>query len=460
MKKFVPRKCFDFKQIHGCFWPYFYSQIKDAPILSAVNKWEWLVNEKYAIQIDEVEDNTDAYKKYLDFISIVRAISPNAFKHLLPKPVSSDIGQFNRLCEMDYKGNAESVAYQTLLIISEWKRIRSWFSEYSGYSSFLYYDELTGGNIKLPRSCFYPTLKLDKDNKVINLIEGIIAMEPFDMEVSRFYESDHTGSYFNISNLQWEVLNVIKGELGDFTHTMQYESEVIPELRFLLKLFTYSCCAEEEIKKLLTDNTFPRVLQMLREEIYEETFIQLNNSELGNKYCEFIDVEGIPTGVVRFANYMGAHYEEFSEQDENAFFYQLDKMRCIVSILSGEIKDIVGKDYEYPDGYFEEEKAVSKTIKTDERTNGRFDGFVVCHSQQSNILEVLHQFFDHKKGKNLALYVECAIEAGLITKPSFADLQAEFSIEGSKNAFNNYLQKGRFCDQEKAPVIAQMKKFG
>lgn len=460
MKKFVPRKCFDFKQIHGYFWPYFYSQIKDTPILSAVNEWEWLVKEKYAIQIAEIEDNTDAYKEYLDFISIVRATPIITFDYALPSPVSHFIGKFNQLCEMDYQDNAESLAYQTLLIISEWKSIRSKFSEYSKYSDFFYYDELLGGNINLSRKVFYHTSKLDKDNKVIHLIENTIATEPFDIKVSRFYESDHTGSYFNIGNLLREVLNVIERELRDFTHTMQYRAKVIPELRFLAKLFLSSCCAEKEIKKLLTDNPFPRVLQMLREEIYEETFNQLNNSELEKKYCEFIDVEGIQTGVVRFANYMGVHHKEFSEQDEKDFFYQLDKMRCIVSILSGEIKNIVGKDYEYPDGYFEEEKSLGKTIKTDERTNTRFDGFIVCHSQQSNILEVLHQFFDHKKGKNLALYVECAIDAGLITKPTFSDLQAEFNIEGSKNAFNNYLQKGKFCDQEKTPIIAQMKKFG
>lgn len=73
------------------------------------------------------------------------------------------------------------------------------------------------------------------------------------------------------------------------------------------------------------------------------------------------------------------------------------------------------------------------------------------------IMPFLYQMFNGKLGKNLALLVECAIDAGIILKPTFGELQRWFDVKGSDTAFNKYFLKNFFSEREKMPIINGMK---
>lgn len=74
-----------------------------------------------------------------------------------------------------------------------------------------------------------------------------------------------------------------------------------------------------------------------------------------------------------------------------------------------------------------------------------------------NCLSKLHELLDGQYGRALALRVECAMEAGLISAPKFPQLQKDFYAGGSGSGFNNYFKKGKFNDEEKIPIIEMMK---
>lgn len=62
---------------------------------------------------------------------------------------------------------------------------------------------------------------------------------------------------------------------------------------------------------------------------------------------------------------------------------------------------------------------------------------IIDADKAQTIIEYLHPKFDGKKGKELAMAVQAAMNAKLILKPSFEELKSEFDIKGSKSAYYN-----------------------
>ena len=68
------------------------------------------------------------------------------------------------------------------------------------------------------------------------------------------------------------------------------------------------------------------------------------------------------------------------------------------------------------------------------------------------ILKVLHDLIDGRHGKIVALVVRCAIENGLIVRPTYAQMKAEFGDIGAKSGFNKYMNSESFTEDEKTPI--------
>lgn len=88
--------------------------------------------------------------------------------------------------------------------------------------------------------------------------------------------------------------------------------------------------------------------------------------------------------------------------------------------------------------------------------NISFRAYLVDESKSESVIPLLHNHFDGMSGKPLALRVECAVEAGLITKPTFTALKKEFKISGTSQAFSQYFQKDKFTPIEKEKIIEMM----
>lgn len=67
---------------------------------------------------------------------------------------------------------------------------------------------------------------------------------------------------------------------------------------------------------------------------------------------------------------------------------------------------------------------------------------IIDADKAQTIIEYLHPKFDGKKGKELAMAVQAAMNAKLILKPSFEELKSEFDIKGSKSAYYNKIDDG------------------
>lgn len=65
---------------------------------------------------------------------------------------------------------------------------------------------------------------------------------------------------------------------------------------------------------------------------------------------------------------------------------------------------------------------------------------------RAKTLELLHYYLDGKKGKGAACVVEACVKSKRLAKPSFADLQPVFGLQGSHQAFDNAF--GTSCGKE------------
>lgn len=76
-----------------------------------------------------------------------------------------------------------------------------------------------------------------------------------------------------------------------------------------------------------------------------------------------------------------------------------------------------------------------KDISFDEYIN------VVDYERKSRIKAKLHDLIDGKQGKWIALVIRCCINCGLITKPKYSDLIAEFGNVIGESNYKKYLSE-------------------
>lgn len=63
---------------------------------------------------------------------------------------------------------------------------------------------------------------------------------------------------------------------------------------------------------------------------------------------------------------------------------------------------------------------------------------LIQDNKKDELLNKLHLLIDGKKGKPVALVIRSCVELGLMTKPTFGVLEAEFPGIGNKNGYNDY----------------------
>lgn len=89
-------------------------------------------------------------------------------------------------------------------------------------------------------------------------------------------------------------------------------------------------------------------------------------------------------------------------------------------------------------------KPMSKESKAAARPGATVKDFMLIDSddEKERLLKTLHTLIDRERGKGSALAVLVCMELGLITKPAFSAMLAEFPGIGSKQGFDRYFNKG------------------
>ena len=83
------------------------------------------------------------------------------------------------------------------------------------------------------------------------------------------------------------------------------------------------------------------------------------------------------------------------------------------------------------------------------KETGGNDGFArFILKDKDTTLAKLHKFIDGKKGKQLALVIKAAIEAGLISLPEFPAMEQEFGNLGSRQAYSRYFNSNMISKEE------------
>lgn len=89
-----------------------------------------------------------------------------------------------------------------------------------------------------------------------------------------------------------------------------------------------------------------------------ETLIsEFQQTDLGKHWCDCIEHKN---GLQNIAKYFIHHSARISEEEENAFFYTLDKICIISDILEGKA-DKYWLEVEYPDGWIRREEKTTFT---------------------------------------------------------------------------------------------------
>lgn len=83
----------------------------------------------------------------------------------------------------------------------------------------------------------------------------------------------------------------------------------------------------------------------------------------------------------------------------------------------------------------------------------QFAACVVDPDRRSVVLRRLHSLTDGKRGKEVAMVMRAAMAAGVITRPSYGDVAAEFGDIGNRAGYNRYMNY-QFFDDELSPLIA------
>lgn len=89
------------------------------------------------------------------------------------------------------------------------------------------------------------------------------------------------------------------------------------------------------------------------------------------------------------------------------------------------------------------------------------DSFIHCISMKEHserIINALREVLNGKRGRKAALIFTCAIELGLINRPSYLAAKAEFGDIGGRSNFNKYMYGG-FTTQEKQPGKMALKQL-
>ena len=101
-------------------------------------------------------------------------------------------------------------------------------------------------------------------------------------------------------------------------------------------------------------------------------------------------------------------------------------------------------------------KQMTEPVRAEAQTD--FAAVVIDVDRKKKIIQALHSQIDGRKGKDVALVVQAAMQAGLIRRPTHAQMVAEFGAIGDKAGYSRYMNY-EFFDYELETVSNKLKDF-
>ena len=91
------------------------------------------------------------------------------------------------------------------------------------------------------------------------------------------------------------------------------------------------------------------------------------------------------------------------------------------------------------------------------RDKYNFRNYILDQEKIPTLLEKLHKLIDGKKGKDVAVVLQCAIELRLIDKPSYLDVLQEFPKIGAKSGYYTYIDYEYFAEKTKESIKDELR---
>ena len=194
------------------------------------------------------------------------------------------------------------------------------------------------------------------------LLQSIMGTEEFD-----YYTMDMPiqselldGTPFEYNNADGSIVGLVNSILDD--HVFWYNTELsdfvesLPDgcecargsemQAFIYRLFMSYGQSLREIKELVEEYPAPRNLEVLKAE-YERLAEEFEDTRLGEHWIECIQEK---EGLQHIAKFFMHKRKRITEEEEQTFFYTLDKICIISDILEGKA-DKYWLEVEYPDGW-------------------------------------------------------------------------------------------------------------
>lgn len=148
---------------------------------------------------------------------------------------------------------------------------------------------------------------------------------------------------------------------------------------FLFRLFMSYEDSLPDIKEQLEELPSPMNLQELKNEGVK-LLSEFLNSSLGERWVTCMKLDD---GLKHFASYFMHHRKNFTEEDEQIFFYTLDKICIIDDILQGNAEKY-WLNMQYPDGWVQNnENSIERYIQLD-LTNSVLEAGKFCKIAGNN----------------------------------------------------------------------------
>lgn len=217
-------------------------------------------------------------------------------------------------------------------------------------------------------------------------------------------------------------LNELLEELSTLLQdSSKFQTDFKPH-HLLYHLFTTYEYSLPEIKKMVDELPSPRDLQELAK-LRDSLIKEFCQTSIGNEWIMCMENEN---GIKYITNYFLNRREELTEEDEEQFFYQLDKICIIEDVLKGNAKKY-DLDIAYPDDWFTQNTSENTDVAPQEKgiPQGCTDAIknVLCPTFTSAQKEVLNsreqivkaaKTINLNRNVNVAMLMAVALEVNAI----------------------------------------------
>ena len=226
---------------------------------------------------------------------------------------------------------------------------------------------------------FWPNIRETMKNSMNEaMLKDILDRESFDhytqdYELKKWEERDFfkpnpadESAVFLINKILEEKTCCLNKLLEELSTLLQDSSKYQAEFKldhFLYHLFTTYGCSLPEIKKKVDELPSPRDLQELAK-LRDSLIKEFSQTSIGNEWIMCMENEN---GIKYITNYFLNRREELTEEDEEQFFYQLDKICIIENVLKGNAKKY-DLDIAYPDDWFTQNTSENTDVAPQEKS--------------------------------------------------------------------------------------------